>query len=727
MNMTLRVEGALESGQIEFTQEELDFMQEEHEIYVAGNPDLFPIESYEQIEKRFIGVIPDYFNIVSEITGIRFRYMNLQKKDNRFELAKDKQVEIVSGFVKDNELRQRYNLETGNTLLSIPEKDTKLKISLAYTSAAEPELISIIEKCLDAITSGEKESILLKNSVLAEEVNLKLFAVVFLLLFISVVLGIIMYLLVRRLFYYKIQYSYQRYTDELTEFGNYNELKKCYNNLIHIGSRCNYWVMYIDLDLARVLSIYGIEEMKEIILMFIAELNDEWRDTKYYSRVNGNYLLLLIKLSSEDVMGKLLQSLSLKLEELIKNSNKNYELEISIGAYQLMSYDENLESAVQNAMQALKYAQENKTLYAVFDKKVEMLMRETKELEQDVLNGLLNDEFVVYLQPYFSLAGNCLTGCEALVRWENEKLGLLKPYKFIAIMEKLKIIDKLDLMVFENVCKILQERDEQGKKLFMINCNFSKQNFLNPNFANSLISIAKEHQVKSEYLSVEITEGLTVGDVQQVSGIIKQLSDAGFPLVIDNFGSEYTSFLDLSNYPVNIVKLDKKLIDYIELEKMHTIIKGLIDIAHQMGMSIMCRGVESEEQVKTIKNLGCDFVQGYYFYEPMEYQVFISHYDQTEDGMSFGILDGQETVEEVQETKKEVEQESVIQVELEEQEQQDKGESREGQKEKERKEDSRVKKIPAHSKDTKSRLQLKKGNAIKNFRDIIHNKLNKNT
>ena len=151
------------SNEISFTEKELEYINQNQIVFISGNPNLFPIEFYSKNEEKFMGIIPDFFDVITDMSGINFKYINENKYDNRYNLAKDKQVEIISGFEKNVNSIEQYNLLTSKTLMILPNSNRE--ICFAYTSIASPELISIIEKCIDNITHQQKEEIYLKHSI----------------------------------------------------------------------------------------------------------------------------------------------------------------------------------------------------------------------------------------------------------------------------------------------------------------------------------------------------------------------------------------------------------------------------------------------------------------------------------------------------------------------------------------------------------------------------------
>ncbi len=608
---------------VNFTPEELEYINSNQTIFIAGNKDLFPIEYFSKDAGRFCGIIPDYFEIISELSGIKFKYIDYTDLDSRLNLAKNKQVDILSAFESDKYNITRYNLRISDTIAILP--DTKKEIYLAYTDIVPSQLISIIQKCLAAITSEQKENIYLKNSMEYFDKADSFKTTIFLLSIACIILIVSMTVLAYRLWVNRCNLINHKNIDGTTEYANYNNLKNNYNKYIDINSRINYWIVNLDVGIDDIIDVYGFEESTRLIKAAAEIIYSEINQNDYFCVIDGKHFVLLLKSPSFELLKDKLYDIENDIMQISQYKNL---LNISIGICQLKQIDSKLDLPLYNAMQARKYAASNKLLFSVFDKSIGAQILDEVQMEKDLIEGLLNNEFVVYLQPYFNQGNKNMQGCEALVRWNNCKKGLLNPNVFIHILEKKNIIDKLDMLVFENVCKILENRKNQGKKLFWISCNFSKQNFLNPNFAKTLLRVAISHNIPPKYLLIEITEGLEIDNTEQNDKIINQLNNYGFPLIIDNFGSGYSSFLDLSKYPISFVKLDKKLIDNIESQNMFDVTKGLIDIIRTLDIRIMCTGIETSVQAKQVKMMNVDYVQGHFFYHPIYSNEFEKLYDQ---------------------------------------------------------------------------------------------------
>ena len=252
----------------------------------------------------------------------------------------------------------------------------------------------------------------------------------------------------------------------------------------------------------------------------------------------------------------------------------------------------------------------------------------------EIKNALKRDEFEIFLQPQVSVRSEDITGFEALIRWRHPQKGILNPGVFMPIIYALELGESLDYLVFMKVCAFLQKRQKEQKKLFRISCNFVREHFMKEDFVKKLFEICKEYEVSPRYLAVEILEGSGVLKEEIVQENIAKLHALGFEVYLDDCGAENSNMGDLIFHSITHIKIDKKLIDYVEREHVQILLQGLCTIAHKLSYQVVCEGVETQKQLEIVKKCGADFVQGFYFYRPMQAVHAGILYDK-EEGVDF--------------------------------------------------------------------------------------------
>lgn len=267
---------------------------------------------------------------------------------------------------------------------------------------------------------------------------------------------------------------------------------------------------------------------------------------------------------------------------------------------------------------------EQRLYSCIFYSDVERLqLLKEKELENNMERALANREFVVYLQPKVSLDSNHVAGAEALIRWQTPDKGLIPPNDFIPYFEKNGFIVKLDLYVFEEVCRLLRQWLDQGFSPVPISINLSRIHLRVSNFLEDFKAIQEKYQVPPELLEIELTETMVFENLDFLKQVISQIHHMGFSCSMDDFGSGYSSLNVLKDVPVDILKLDKVFFDNsADDERANDVIESVIQLARKLGMTTISEGVETLPQVDFLKQVQCDMVQGYVFSRPLPVNEF---------------------------------------------------------------------------------------------------------
>lgn len=256
--------------------------------------------------------------------------------------------------------------------------------------------------------------------------------------------------------------------------------------------------------------------------------------------------------------------------------------------------------------------------FAVYDDNLRHKLLREKAITDAIEPALLEEQFIVYFQPKYSLRENRMAGAEALVRWCHPEWGLLSPGEFIPLFEKNGFISRLDRYVWEHTCRQLRAWKDQGYPLLPVSVNVSRADVYQLNLVEVLLQLANKYEINPKYLHLEITESAYAENPGQLISTVEQLRKQGFVVELDDFGSGYSSLNMLSQMKLDILKLDMNFTRN-ELEKSaeQSIMNDIISMAHRIGLHVVAEGVETKEQVDRLRAIGCDFVQGYYFAKPM--------------------------------------------------------------------------------------------------------------
>ena len=256
--------------------------------------------------------------------------------------------------------------------------------------------------------------------------------------------------------------------------------------------------------------------------------------------------------------------------------------------------------------------------FAVYDDALRGKLLREKAITDAMETALAEGQFMVYLQPKYSLKENCMAGAEALVRWNHPEWGFMSPGEFIPLFEKNGFIHRLDQYVWECVCALLSRWQEQGLPLLPVSMNVSRTDIYQIDLVETFRGLVQKYGINPRYLHLEITESAYAENPGQIIGTVSQLRALGFPIEMDDFGSGYSSLNMLGQMKLDILKLDMKFVqNEIAKSADQSILEDIIAMAHRLRLDVVAEGVETREQVSRLMAVDCDYVQGYYFAKPM--------------------------------------------------------------------------------------------------------------
>ncbi len=237
----------------------------------------------------------------------------------------------------------------------------------------------------------------------------------------------------------------------------------------------------------------------------------------------------------------------------------------------------------------------------------------------EVQAGLERDEFIYYLQPKCNLNTGKIVGLESLVRWKHPEKGIVAPGYFIPVMESNGLITELDMKVWEQVCQTLQDWIKSGHKVIPISVNVSSVDIYAIDVVEHFKNLVRKYGLPPEYVELEITESAYVEEYKVITGVAEALRNAGFTVLMDDFGSGYSSLNMLKDVNVDVLKIDMKFLKMDEntMDKGMGILEAVTRMANIMGLRMIAEGVETEDQINYLLNMGCIYGQGYFFYKPL--------------------------------------------------------------------------------------------------------------
>jgi diguanylate cyclase (GGDEF)-like protein len=346
------------------------------------------------------------------------------------------------------------------------------------------------------------------------------------------------------------------------------------------------------------------------------------RTSDTVARLGGDeFAVIQVEPVDLDGVAVLAQKLLDCLEQPFVIADQEVHTNASIGVTVYPNDADNPEDLMRNADVALYHGKgEGRGTYRFFVAKMNDDIQKRRMIEADMRRGLENGEFLLHYQPKLNLAQNQITGFEALVRWQHPERGYLSPGEFIPVAERSKLILPLGEWALGEACRQNKAWTDAGLGRAKVAVNLSAVQLGDGAFTGALKAALAASGLDPGQLELEITESLAMKDPQAMIELFHEFTALGLSLSIDDFGTGYSSLSYLRNFPVQRIKIDKAFVDDIgngDGDNSGAIARAVTTLGHSFGMEITAEGVESEDQLRFLADLGCDEIQGYYFSRPL--------------------------------------------------------------------------------------------------------------
>lgn len=588
-------------------------MEEKILVFAAGNPDAYPLEYYDADSQTYQGVIPELFREFSAESRYEIVYYQAGKTDNREHFAENLQVDIVSGYAQGDEVPS--GAQTVKIFHTV-QNGRDVAYQFCFTQAAPESLKSDLSGFLQSV-SQEKVSGLLITAAEPPQNPVGFYWGIGSLAFAVVILLSVIVLLVKH-YRKKLKKAQQDLeVDETTGLGNYDYLVRYYRQFINDRNRILYNLVYFYVDTDRLRRLGSNEETDEFLRYCAVVLQEYTADTDILAKVSDCGFVLLKLSSNLQKLDEWFTPLFYRVRAYTQKYAKPFEVGMAAGVYPLKAEDRDLNEMIFSASQAAYITAREHEDYVICSDKMLQKFAEEKQLQTNIEQAFEKNEFQLYIQFYVDAHSFQMVGGEALSRWNHPQKGLLTPNFFVPFLEREKQISKLDYYCLKKVCGFLEGLFENKIETFFISCNFSRETFSTADFVDRCQEIMNAYHFPRELLIFEITESVSTKNISQIQRNIIALKEYGVRIALDDFGEGFTSFYDLQKYPVDGIKLDKGLIDNITTKNGKAILKAMIQVGHELGVTILAEGVETDEQVQTLQKLHCDVIQGFRFCFPL--------------------------------------------------------------------------------------------------------------
>lgn len=579
-------------------------------VYVAGNPDCFPIEYYDSEKGSFCGVIPDMLNEVSKKTGISFTYVSASSKNRQRELARNNQVEIITAITLD---QKECEVSSIIPILKADNTNNNETYCIGFTEIASPELVKTLKSAFSEISDQEKMGLMLENArnnpkIESRDKLIKIIITLIACLFAAT--GIFVAVIA----YKKKRHRFETLIDELTGVGNADYYTHAFNNLLSYQSRNLYSLNYLAFDFKTICEKYGENDCSEIEKYAAAHLNAAITSSDYLARIKTGVFVLLLQAPTEQECDNSAQNIVSSLNRYIEEFYPEEKNLFSAGVCRLCEHlDCNAETALYNAKQGYLTALRNQTAVEITCKTQLTKNRKQENLRKSLASAVKNGEFRVYMQLIIESQKEKVCGMEILSRWQNSEYGMLRPLEYIDLLKETGQIVPHDYKMFSEVCKQLEAWESTPYNSLFLACNFTRISLCQKDFADRIEEISSKFKFNHNRLVIEITEDSISTDVEVISENIRRCREMGFKIAIDDMGAGFSSFADLYDNEIDMVKINSEFIASCISNRQQTMLSDIISLVHNSGAGIVCEGVENADQIKLLNTIGCDMLQGFYY------------------------------------------------------------------------------------------------------------------
>lgn len=410
--------------------------------------------------------------------------------------------------------------------------------------------------------------------------------------------------------------------DQLTGLANRYLFHEHLIHCISLAKRTHrtFGLLFLDLDRFKYVNDSLGHDVGDLLLIEVANrVREAVRVTDIVARIGGDEFTILIEdTHSKNELLHLAKKIQLAIEPAIIIRDHELYITASVGIADFPECGLELQTLMKSADIALYKAKEfGRNQAQFFTNELNEQARLKMELEKSLRKAMVKGEFEVYFQPQVSVFDQKVSGAEALLRWNHSTIGLVSPAEFIPLLEELGLMVRVEQWVIREVCHIAKRMtDKYGALRFAI--NISGSHFKLGNLNQNIYLALQESSLDASYLEIELTEDIMIEHVERNNNLLNELADVGVSIALDDFGKGYSSLSYLKNFPANVLKIDKAFIDNVLTDKKESaIVEAMIDLSHKLGIKVVAEGVEYEGQVKFLKDINCDFIQGYYFAKPM--------------------------------------------------------------------------------------------------------------
>ena len=416
------------------------------------------------------------------------------------------------------------------------------------------------------------------------------------------------------------------FKDDVTGGFNMTRFQMEMEKILHKQKNQKFALVILDIDNFKLINdLYGFRQ-GDLVLNHMANVlgeNTDLRKGEIFARLIGDIFLVLLSYQEDKDITDRLDKIYAAIQSCYAVTDMHYTINTCFGVYKITG-DLPFFLMLDRASLAKKTVKESMNKrYVFYEEKVFKNVLQNKEIENNMHQALKDEEFKLYFQPKCSFDKNAIRSAEILVRWHNQKRGIIPPTDFIPVFEHNGFIMKLDFYVLEKTLQTLRQWLDEGIHPCKVSVNFSRLHLKDELSIPKIKILLDQYKIPADLIEIEITESAVMNNTPEAKNFVEGLHNMGISVAMDDFGAGFSSLNVLKDLPFDTLKIDKEFLkDFGKNPRTATVLEGIVSMLKNMKTCVVVEGVETNEQASFLNSLKCDLAQGFLYYQPLVLEEF---------------------------------------------------------------------------------------------------------